>query len=338
MPNLPQLIVNRGALGVAMLTLLLGFGFRNSALEQQADPPRPPIRQRVALDIQVQHKDTGRVILGLEKPDFAIFEDGVKQEISEFRRDDPDLSIVLLLDVSGSMKSQAKLIRSGFATTWSHFRAADEIAIMGFAGDVKLLQGFTRDWISVEAQVDRIYSEFPDLGKDRTNIYEAVLEASTYLKAAAKPGNRRIILALSDDMTNQEHAPKYRQTLIGLQQSGAIVYTLAVSQYPDMGLGGREPSLLDFVKETGGDYFNLERAPSPYIRQSRLLLMMQTLVDALPSRYHLVYLSTTNKPAGEYRKIKVEVSREVEKRMGGLRVLSRRGYYGQLGTAVEAPK
>src|SRR5258708_10894931 len=74
---------------------------------QQQDTGDSPIKLRtelVVLDAQVTRKSTRAVVSGLTKNDFAIYEDGVKQQITYFSQDNVPLSLLLLLDVSGSVQ------------------------------------------------------------------------------------------------------------------------------------------------------------------------------------------------------------------------------------------
>ena len=79
------------------------------ALQAPAPPAeeRPDINLRVSTTlvvIPVTVTDaSNRFVLGLEKPNFSIFEDGVRQNISQFAAEDAPLSIGLLVDTSGSM-------------------------------------------------------------------------------------------------------------------------------------------------------------------------------------------------------------------------------------------
>ena len=58
-----------------------------------------------SLRFSIMNKKTWRFVDGLKKEDFSIYEDDVKQEITEFRQIEQPLSVILLLDVSGSMRT-----------------------------------------------------------------------------------------------------------------------------------------------------------------------------------------------------------------------------------------
>lgn len=67
----------------------------------------------VVLDAQVIRKKTGLAVDGLNEEDFEIFEDGVRQDILHFDQDKLPLSVVILLDVSGSVTTLLDQLRRG---------------------------------------------------------------------------------------------------------------------------------------------------------------------------------------------------------------------------------
>ena len=81
----------------------------------------------------------------LTKDDFEVYEKGVKQPISYFGRDELPLSIMLLLDVSGSVRPILHQIRDGALNALQRLKPEDQVAVMAFANTSKLAQDFTKD-------------------------------------------------------------------------------------------------------------------------------------------------------------------------------------------------
>jgi hypothetical protein len=69
----------------------------------------------------------------------------VRREITFFSRDELPLSVLLLLDVSGSVRSIVRRIAEGALNAMQRLKPADEVAVMAFANEPHLVQGFTRD-------------------------------------------------------------------------------------------------------------------------------------------------------------------------------------------------
>src|SRR5919108_369295 len=96
--------VKRIALLASLLTPLL-CPPPTAAWQRQAAGDEEVVRvssDLVVLDALVLDKKKGRPIGGLGREDFELYEDGVRQEISYFGQSELPLSIMFLLDVSGS--------------------------------------------------------------------------------------------------------------------------------------------------------------------------------------------------------------------------------------------
>src|SRR6266850_5406102 len=132
------------------LLAIVGQALLQFALAQQPKQDEP-IRLRgelVALDAQVLHRQTALAINNLAKEDFALYENGVKQYISHFSKDKLPLSVVILMDVSGSVWPDLKAferLRRGALEAINLLKPEDEVALMQFAAKATLLQPFTRD-------------------------------------------------------------------------------------------------------------------------------------------------------------------------------------------------
>ena len=86
------------------------------------------------VDVQVLHIKTGTPAPALQASDFKVSEEGVPQEILHFSRDEFPLSVVLLFDLTDSVRGVLKRLAEGAKTTLEHFKAADEVAVMVYSG------------------------------------------------------------------------------------------------------------------------------------------------------------------------------------------------------------
>src|SRR3954469_9478742 len=99
----------------------------------------------VVFDAQVIDKKTGRVIGDLKKDDFELTDNGAKQQIDYFSRDELPLAIILLLDVSRSVRPIIHDVRDGALNALQRLKPDDQVAIMAFANTTSLSQDFTKD-------------------------------------------------------------------------------------------------------------------------------------------------------------------------------------------------
>src|SRR5262245_63242581 len=99
----------------------------------------------VAIDVQALNRKTGQVVTGLNAADFELYEDGVKQDITHFSQDRIALSVILLMDLSGSVSPVLKEIQSGALLALERLKESDEVAVIAFSSDTQLVQDFTAD-------------------------------------------------------------------------------------------------------------------------------------------------------------------------------------------------
>src|SRR5437667_7231200 len=108
----------------------------------------------VVFDAQVIDKKTKRIIGDLTKDDFEVTDGGLRQQISYFSRDELPLSVMLLLDVSGSVRPILHQIRDGALNALARFKPEDQVAVMPFANTSRLAQDFTKDRALVSQQIE----------------------------------------------------------------------------------------------------------------------------------------------------------------------------------------
>jgi len=315
--NVVRLLFLAGVLGSS------GFSAPQRSIEQ--DEPVRLSTQLVVVDAQVLSKKTGTPVNGLTERDFVISEEGVKQQITHFSQDRLPLSIVLLLDVSGSVTEVIDQVRDSGLTALNELKPGDEVALMAFGAWATVLQGFTRDRRLLSAQVSFIESMGPWI-RAGTYIDEAVYEASKYLANASNPHSRRIIVIVTDNLANQP--PKLghsdAQAMRQLHAAGAVFcglivgdFDAATNEYKSRGLLLTN-SLRNFVAETGGILLQVDK--------DDVTAKLARLIERLRSRYSLGYTPLILKRDGKFREIKLRLMPHVERREGEVIIVSRKGY------------
>ena len=208
----------------------------------------------VIVDARVVNDKTGLPINGLRADDFEIYEDGVRQEIAHFSRNQLPLSIVLLLDVSGSMQQVINEVYRDALRVLSSLNADDEVALVAYGGLAQLLQDFTKDRRLI---VDRIRTtnEFY-FGPRNTSLSEAVFQASVCLMRANNPVSRRIVIGITDDTALDLRLGHTKaEVLDQLMESAASLYGLAVIDRESRRAFGRPPRVPGYSNFTRLQYF-----------------------------------------------------------------------------------
>jgi Ca-activated chloride channel family protein len=84
-----------------------------------------------------------RFVLGLQKADFHLLEDGVEQQVAHFSGEDAPLSIGLVFDESGSMDSKLRNSRDAAARFLKTLNGDDEAFLVEFGDNARLSVGLT---------------------------------------------------------------------------------------------------------------------------------------------------------------------------------------------------
>jgi len=294
----------------------------------------------VLVDVLPMQKQTGRIINGLNRDDFTIFEDGVKQTVSHFSRDKLPVSLVLLVDRAGCVNPFDDRIRAATIKALGNLKPDDEVAIMTFSSKIALVQPFTRDRKLI---ADRITNVEHQHQSEQHYFNAAIYEASEYMMKAANPAGRRAIIALTSLEASIDFSKvSEHEALLSVLESGAVVSGILVRTIAgriDQGIRGKPTSFLRhlglrsgslkmFVEETGGE---LSGATPDEIDRT-----LNRMVDNIATSYALAYAPTNTANDGKRRRIRVDLSSEVEKREGKVVLHARRSYVMPVSSTQKA--
>ncbi|MCI0486069.1 MAG: VWA domain-containing protein [Blastocatellia bacterium] len=175
----------------------------------------------VSVTVTVMDK-LGRLVAGLDKDNFEIYDDGVKQEIAHFADDDAPLSLGIVYDVSGSMGDLTNQSLAWLKQFFETSHADDEYFIIAFNDRPKLVHDFT---ISPDDILSRVIFV---KAKGNTALYDAVYLAAE--KARQGRHSKKVLLVLSDGLENNS---RYSGKELGnlLKESDVLIYTLGTSEF-----------------------------------------------------------------------------------------------------------
>src|SRR5260370_2644194 len=130
----------------------------------------------VQLPISVLDKD-GRPVNGLTKEHFQIFEDKIPQTIKTFRHEDIPLSLGLIIDNSGSMRSKRERENSAALAFVRESNPDDETFIVNFDDSAYLEQDFTGSIGDLVDALDNLDA------RGETALYDAIYLSADHVKA-----------------------------------------------------------------------------------------------------------------------------------------------------------
>lgn len=242
--------------------------------------------------------EDGRPVKGLSRDNFTLTEDSRKVEIDQVQGAEAPISIVLVLDTSGSMSgaiADARLAAKSFVSSLS---SGDRVALISFNQKITRLKDFTEDLTSVNTAIDSIKA-IPDAG---TCLYDVAYDA-IQLSGTSSQGRRAVVLltdGVDEIIVNGARKPcssHVIEDVINLASQGNTrtpVYTL--------GLGGQtdDKSLSRLAQMTGGSFLKSPDAAS-------LNIWFGRLSETLKSEYVLTYFSSSA-PGAHTAILQVDVS------------------------------
>jgi len=155
----------------------------------QEDDPLKIDTSVVRLNVGVVDQ-RGNSVTSLDRSNFKIFEDGVKQEITRFEPSTAPFSVVMMLDMSGSTLPMRQVMKQSAFRFLDALSPEDRVAVVEFYDKVNLRNDFTVDRRVVANSIN------VSNGRGKTQFYKALDFA---LDKLAKEGNRRkAIIVLSD--------------------------------------------------------------------------------------------------------------------------------------------
>ena len=178
--------------------------------------------QLVVLNVGVQDNH-GTNIKGLTAQDFKVFEDGHPQTIKQFAAEDRPVTIGILVDASGSMRTkQPEVVTAALAFVRAS-NPQDETFVVNFNDHA--FEGLPPETpFSSDPQQLRAALLGPKPA-GRTALYDALALAADHL-AKGKWENKVILLISDGGDNNSSH--NFAETMHALEMSGATVYSIAL--------------------------------------------------------------------------------------------------------------
>jgi Ca-activated chloride channel family protein len=299
---------------VGMISLIAVAGAGHAQLSPtQTSGQLPIFRYGVnveLVDLFASVRDTkGKLITKLRRDDFLVYDNGIPQSISEFSREYCPLSVLILLDTSGSMAGR-KLdnARRSLVQFLKRLNSGDEAMLIAFQARARIVESFTQDLDRMRRDLRRME------GTGSTALYDAILLALDQVNNAH---NRRKTLLLISDGINTYGRTQLKDTIETLRRRGVELFAIGMeSNLPE---DARERAathliLSELTASAGGESFLVSDSKD-------LPRVCHTISDQMHNQYTLGYYPPKAR-TGEWRKIKVET------RIPGLTVVtSKTGYY-----------
>lgn len=263
--------------------------------------------QAVNVLVTVNDKQTGEFITDLKKSDFEVFEDGKRQEITNFsQQTNLPLTIALCVDTSSSVKLKLdfeKDVATDFL--YSVMKPNDKALLLEFDTGVTLLHDFTSNPNDLAEEIKRLRAG------GGTSLYDAIYLISE--QKMMEEHGRKTVVILSDG-ADQSSQRSFEEALQLAYRSEVTIFAISTTRMgADVDHEG-DNALKQLTESTGGKvYF-------PY-STDKLAGAFKEINQTLRSQYNLAYVPSNAKRDGTFRKLEVKVHRD------DVMVRHRRGYY-----------
>jgi VWA domain-containing protein len=219
---------------VVALALTAAFA-QTRTTSQKPNPPKPaPAKSETPpeepQDVETLKTDTdlvsvpliasdkgGTYITDLKQEEFAIFEDGVQQQIAFFGKVAAPFHVVLMLDTSSSTQDKLKQIQQAAVAFVEQLQPADRVKVISFDDAVKDLNEFTSNRETLRSA---IYSTTSGAG---TKVYDAVELALNTIRMIR---GRKAIVIFTDGMDWHSDSATFDGTVRYLDEEGVMVYPI----------------------------------------------------------------------------------------------------------------
>lgn len=255
-----------------------------------------------------------RLVTGLEKQDFFLYENNAIQTIKSFSAEDAPVSIGIVFDLSGSMSDKINRARNSIVEFLHTANPQDEFFVIGFNDRPELIEDFTSNVDNIEA---RLMSVKPG---HRTALLDAIYFGLNKMKQAQN--DRKALLVVSDGGDNRSRFTEGEVRSL-VRESDVQIYSIGIfDQYAPTREEQLGPILLhDVSEETGGQLFRVDDIAD--------MGDIATKISAeLRNQYVIGYKPGDAKRDGKWRKLKVKLVPPPG--LPQLAVHARTGYYAPL--------
>jgi Ca-activated chloride channel family protein len=252
-----------------------------------------------------------RLVTGLDKENFFLYEHDRLQNIKTFSSEDAPVSIGIILDLSGSMSSKFTRARASVVEFMKTANPQDEFFVIGFNDRPEVITDFTNSADDVDARLAMVKP-----GK-RTALLDAIYMGLNKIKKARY--ERKALVIVSDGGDNRSRYTENEVRAV-VRESDVQLYAIGIfDQYAPTMEERLGPLLLnDLCEDTGGRLFRVDDAGD-------MGDIAAKISAELRNEYVIGYRSDDEKHDGKWRKVKVKLVPPAG--LPPLTVHARNGYY-----------
>ncbi len=252
----------------------------------------------------------GHSVSGLEKEDFEVFDNKVKQTIEFFTTEDLPISVALIFDLSGSMSQRVYRSLASLKEFIKSSNEKDEYCLITFNNTAKISIDFTQNADTIVNTLALPQTE------GRTALFDAIYIGLEKVHQGHNP--KKVLLILSDGQDNNSRYSIDEVKRLA-QESDSLIYAIGIVDRYSNDLADKQGAwtLEELSAITGGKTFF--PSTDSELREKILQIMLE-----LRRQYNIGFTPTTDID-GKWHKINIKV--KISKEVSHLSVRGRQGYF-----------
>ena len=258
----------------------------------------------------VDEKD--RFAKGLKKEDFSVYEDKVQQELSLFREEDIPVSLGLVIDNSGSMRTKRERVNKAALTFAKTCNPQDEIFLINFNDQVFIDQEFTKSRDDLTDALENLDA------RGGTALHDAIYLSLEHIREGKE--DKKALLVISDG-EDRDSRYKFQSVLEFARESLASIYVIGLLDKEGERSNAQKKAaknLKELAEDTGGKYYFPESV-------DEVEAICTQIAHEIRNQYTLGYKPSNTKRDGTWRTITVKLNSN--KNAKKLAARTKRGYY-----------
>jgi Ca-activated chloride channel homolog len=271
----------------------------------------------VQLDVTVIDQNNNPVF-SLNKEDFTVYEDRVKQAINSLSREEVPISFGIVVDTSGSMRPKLQTVSDAARDLIKQMRADDEAFIAQFKAESEMVREFTDDKRELDKAIEQLFTS------GGTALLDAIIATSDYAQEKGKR-RRKAIIVMSDGL-EKNSLVKEREVINAIKENEVQLYMVGfLEEDESRSFFGKSATkkaqelLVRLAEDSGGlAFFPKDLSEIPAIAAR--------IAKDLRTQYIISYYPSNSLRDGTFRAVRVDVNSNNKRK---LIARTRQGYYAR---------
>ncbi len=221
-----------------------------AGVSAQQGPTFRSSTQTVAVYATVTDRN-GRLVPDLQKEHFEILDNSKVQPLTLFKSDTQPITVVIMLDTSGSMTMNLDLLKAAAEQFVLRMLPADRARIGSFSDKIIISPQFTGD----RDELLRVLHNDIQFGNP-TYLWDAIDDS---MSALEHESGRRVVLVFTDGEDDRSQRNGFKDVLKRAENEGFMIYAIGLESHILGRVTKPDHNLRKLAEQTGGGYFELKQ-------------------------------------------------------------------------------